>query len=375
MNKRIFVLVSNDIQHDQRVAKVCATLSDMDYHVTIVGRLLPESQPFDSPHEIVRLRLLFRRGFPFYIMLQLRMFFFLLFRRADIILANDLDTLWPAYIISWLKGSILVYDSHEYFTEAEGLTGRKFPKRVWEKLEASMFPKLKHVYTVNDSIAAIYREKYGVPVRVVRNVPPRIETPMSLSREELGLPLNPPIIMLQGAYIDPDRGGMEAVQAMQWVKDAILVIVGDGRDIARMKQEAQRPELLNRIVFYPKQPIERLRAFTRHASIGLSLDKPTHLNYKFSLPNKLFDYMHAGVPVLISDLPETGRIVRDYGIGEIISSHEPAVIAAQLNDMLASDQLKQMQHACEQASFLFNWHQESKVVMDIFTNAQNAIAK
>ena len=363
---RIIVLVSNDVQHDQRVAKVCNTLHEMGHEIIVLGRRLKESQDVHRPYRVVRLRLLFRTGFLFYGALQWRFFYYLLFHRADVILANDLDTLLPAYLVAKMKGSALVYDSHEYFTEAEGLTGRPFPKRVWEKLEAWIFPKLKHVYTVNDSIASIYHKKYGVDVRVIRNVPPLLEETSLLSRAELGLPESVPIVLLQGAYIDPDRGGMEAVQAMEWLTDAVLVVVGDGRDIARMKQEAQRPELVDRVCFFPKQPIERLRAYTRQASIGLSLDKPAHLNYLYSLPNKLFDYIHAGLPVLISNLPETSRVVREWGVGEIIDISEPKIIAARLKEMLHGNQLKRMQEACGAARLVFNWQQESKILLDIF---------
>lgn len=368
---RIIVLVSNDVQHDQRVAKVCNTLHEMGHEIIVLGRRLKESQDVHRPYRVVRLRLLFRTGFLFYGALQWRFFWFLLFHRADVILANDLDTLLPAYLVAKMKGSALVYDSHEYFTEAEGLTGRPFPKRVWEKLEAWIFPKLKHVYTVNDSIASIYHKKYGVDVRVIRNVPPLLEETSSLSRAELGLPESVPIVMLQGAYIDPDRGGMEAVQAMEWLSDAVLVVVGDGRDIARMKQEAQRPELSGRVYFFPKQPIERLRAYTRHASIGLSLDKPVHLNYLYSLPNKLFDYIHADVPVLITNLPETSRIVREWNVGEIIDGNDPKTIASRLKQMLDGEALKRMQHACGDARLVFNWQQESQTLLDIFVAVES----
>ena len=187
MGKHITVLVSNDLQHDQRVAKVCATLLEMGFRITLVGRLLPDSKPFERPYETRRFRLPFHTGALFYTALNVRLFFYLLFKRTDIIVANDLDTLLPAFLIARMKGKELVYDSHEYFTEAEGLTNRPFPKKVWLAVESFIFPKLKHVITVNETIAGIYRALYHVPVHVVRNVPPLRNEVVHASRESLGL--------------------------------------------------------------------------------------------------------------------------------------------------------------------------------------------
>jgi len=208
------------LQHDQRVAKVCNTLLSLDYDITLVGRFTRGSKPFERPYAIKRFRLLFSRGALFYAALNFRLFFYLLFKKTDVILANDLDTLLPAYLISKLRGKRLVYDSHEYFTEAEGLTGRRFQKGVWLAIERWIFPKLKDVYTVNESIAAIYRKQYGVDVKVVRNIPELNPLNYIKTRAELGLPEDKKILLLQGAYIDPDRGGVELVKAMQYVRHA-----------------------------------------------------------------------------------------------------------------------------------------------------------
>ena len=157
--KRITVLVSNDLEFDQRVAKVCSTLEQLGYQITLVGRMLPTSRHFERSYPTKRFKLLFERGALFYAALNIRMFWYLLLAKTDVILANDLDTLLPAFLVSKLRGKELVYDSHEYFTEAEGLTGRGFQKKVWLSIERFVFPKLKRVYTVNESIASIYRDE------------------------------------------------------------------------------------------------------------------------------------------------------------------------------------------------------------------------
>jgi glycosyltransferase involved in cell wall biosynthesis len=366
MGKHITVLVSNDLQHDQRVAKVCATFLEMGFRITLVGRLLPDSKPFERPYETLRFRLPFQTGALFYAALNVRLFFYLLFKRTDIIVANDLDTLLPAFLIARLKGRELVYDSHEYFTEAEGLTNRPLPKKVWLAIEGFIFPKLKHVITVNETIAGIYRALYHVPVHVVRNVPMLREAVVVASREALGLPTDKRIILLQGAYIDPDRGGMELAQSMEFLPDALLLIIGSGRDLENIKREVAKRKLEDRVRFIDKLPFRELQQYTAVADVGVSLDKPLHLNYAYSLPNKLFDYIHAGLPVLVSDLPELRRIVEGYNLGRVVNRVEPREIATALQEMFSDENVGVWKLNALKAARELNWQREQEVVRKVY---------
>ena len=364
--KHITVLVSNDLQHDQRVAKVCATLLELGFRITLVGRLLPDSKPFERPYETRRFRLPFHTGALFYAALNVRFFFYLLFKRTDIIVANDLDTLFPAFVVARMKGKELVYDSHEYFTEAEGLTNRPFPKKVWLAIEGFVFPKLKHVITVNETIAGIYRALYHVPVNVVRNVPMLREEVVAASRDTLGLPTDKRIVLLQGAYIDPDRGGMELAQSMEFLPDALLLIIGSGRDLENIKREVAKRKLEDRVRFIAKLPFSELQQYTAVADVGVSLDKPLHLNYAYSLPNKLFDYIHAGLPVLVSDLPELRRVVETYNVGAVVSKIEPQEIAVSLQQMFDGGALPVWSKNALQAAKELNWQREQEVVKRVY---------
>ncbi len=366
--KHITVLVSNDLQHDQRVAKVCNTLLDMGYQITLVGRLMKGSSDFKRPYEIKRFQLMFFSGALFYAALNTRLFFYLLFKKTDIILSNDLDTLLPAFIISKWRRKKLVYDSHEYFTEAEGLTGRSLQKKTWEKIEGWIFPKLKYVYTVNESIAAIYRSKYQVNVQVVRNIPMLNPLQKIKSRSELGLPSDKKIILLQGAYIDPDRGGAELVHAMSRIENVLLLIIGSGREIEVLKELVRTLSLEEKVRIFPKMPFEDLRQYTANCDLGLSLDKPLHLNYTLSLPNKLFDYIHAGIPVLVSDLPELRRIVLENNIGRITPAVEPTILADEITKTLSHTDFELWKKNCLVAREKLNWQSESKVLHSIINS-------
>lgn len=328
---RAIVCVTNDLSTDNRVHRTCVVLRELGHEVLLVGRLLPDSLPLQRPYATKRMRLLFRKGPLFYAEYNLRLFFLLLFRRADLIVANDLDTLLACYLA---KGSRkLVYDSHEYFTEVPELQAR-FAKRVWLAIERWIFPTLKHAVTVNGSIAQAYRERYGVPVEVVRNIPMHKELGPLPSRKELDLPEDRFILVLQGSGINVDRGGEEAVLAMRELPDALLLIIGGGDALPVLERLVKEQGLADRVRLLPRMPYERMMQYTRNADLGLSLDKDTNLNYRFSLPNKLFDYFRAHIPALVTDLPEVAGIVRRYEAGVVIPRAEPALIAAEVRRLI-----------------------------------------
>lgn len=364
--KKITVLVSNDLEFDQRVAKVCSTLENLNFQITLVGRRLPTSREFTRNYTVKRFNLFFTKGALFYAALNIRLFWYLLFTKTDVILANDLDTLLPAYLVSKIRGKELVYDSHEYFTEAEGLTGRGFQKNVWLRIERFIFPKLKRVYTVNESIAAIYRDLYSVKVDVVRNIP-RLSKPQPNDRSVLNLPIDKRIVILQGAYLDPDRGGKEALEAVTFLDNVLLIIIGSGREMPLLKEMAKDSAYTGKVLILDKMPADQLRQYTQVADLGLSLDKPLHLNYTLSLPNKLFDYIHAGIPVVVSDLPELRRIVNSYKVGWLVAAVEPRQIAHTIQEALTSNELEEKKANCLKAAQELNWENEEKVLKRIFS--------
>lgn len=360
--KRITVLVSNDLTHDQRVKKTCASLMDQGHEPFLIGRKLKSSMNLERPYPTRRLSLGFSKGVLFYAALNIRLFFFLLFHKTDTIWANDLDTLLPAFLASKLRGKELIYDSHEYFTEAAGLSGRAFQKGVWQAVEGLIFPRLKNVITVNESIAKIYREKYGVDVKVLRNVPVKREKKGRKGRKEMGLPEDRFIAILQGAYLDIDRGALEAVKAVEQLEGVLLLLIGSGADHKAASEYVKANNLEDKVMVFPKLPYEELCNYTACSDIGLSLDKGLYFNYLYSLPNKVFDYIHAGIPVLASNLPEVSNVVLGSGIGICIEEVNPEQIARGIELMRSCD-LSIYHPALEKAKEDFHWEREFNGIM------------
>ena len=365
---RAIVSVTNDLYTDQRVHKVCTFLHEKGYDVLLIGRKKRTSTALpERGYKTKRMRLLFETGVLFYAFFNLRLFILLLFKRADVLVSNDLDTLLANYWASKFKRKVeLVYDSHEYFTEVPELINRPRVQKVWLKIEQMIFPKLTKIYTVNDSIAKIYADLYFKDIKVVRNISPLWKNTAILDKKSLNIPENKRLLILQGAGINIDRGAEEMIEAMTQI-DAVLMVVGDGDVVPQLKKRVEHLQLTEKVIFYGKKPYDTMMNYTYHAEIGLTLDKPTNMNYRLSLPNKVFDYMHAGTAVVATEIKEVAKIVRNYEIGEVLESLTTDQLASTINRILSDkDRLNTYLENCAKAAQVENWNNETKILNSIY---------
>lgn len=363
--KRIILSVTNDIATDQRVNRIVKTLSDCRFNVTIIGVKRKNSKKIVSPdYNSVLLRVPFQKGALFYGSFNIILFFYLLFKKVDILVANDLDSLPANYLASFIKKKVIVYDSHELFTEVPELVGRPHIQKIWLKIEKLIVPKLKHCYTVCDSIAQYYTSLYKVPFEVVRNVPFKKQVPQN---NEIPTQFkNKKIIIYQGA-LNVGRGIENAIVAMQYLEDTLLLIAGKGDIDKELRQLVEVKKLENKVIFLGSLVPQELFQYTLMADLGFSLEEHLGMSYYFALPNKLFDYIQAQVPVIVSNLPEMAAIVQKYQIGEIAQSHEPRQLAMQFMEMLENEEKRKFwKKNLLPASEELCWENEKKVLLKIF---------
>jgi len=369
--------VINDLVGDQRLHRMASTLSENGYNVLVTGRLLPDSLPLDARnYSCRRVKMWFTRGKAFYLEYNLRLLLFLLRQRVDIIHANDLDTLLASFLAARIKRIPLVYDSHEYFTEVPELIDRPRTRKIWLLLEQWIFPRLRYVYTVNESIANIYSQKYGVKVRTIRNLPVSKPKPLPKSDSQSDQP-STFILLYQGA-LNIGRGIELMIKSMQYLPGCELWIIGKGDVEQELRQLSRRQPYPQRIVFQGFVPPDKLYTLTAQASVGLSLEEDRGENYRLASPNKIYDYIQARIPVIVSDLPEMRKIIEKFHVGEILpaSQYHPKGLAAKVQQ-LYTDPVTYNRYvkATYIASGMLNWEIEQQKLLDIYQELETSSSR
>jgi len=324
--KHIVISVTNDLVTDRRVEKVCLLLEKLNYEITLIGRKLPGSLPISRKYKTIRMNLFFKKGFLFYAEYNVRLFLKILFIKKDILLANDLDTLSANYLVSKIQNKKLVYDSHELFTEVPELVSRPTVQKVWLAIENHIFPKLKNVYTVNNEIAEFYSKKYKIPVKVIRNITPKLTNKTIdkvLSEDIKG---KNKMLILQGSGINMDRGAEEAVMMMQYLENTVLFIIGGGDVFKKLKDLVQKLDLKNKVFIKDKMPYNDLMEIIAH-------------------------------------------LVTKNNIGYVTKTHDPKELAEIIKHILSDDKkINIWKNNLVKASEIYTWENESKKLQEIFIN-------
>ena len=344
---------------------------DHGYEILLIGRSSLDGLQAQKTFPVKQFRMLFRRGFFFYAEINTRLFWTLIFKRKSLLIANDLDTLLPVFLASKLSNTPLIYDSHEYFTEVPELQNRPIVKSFWEKLERALFPRLRYVITVNEALAEIYFGKYKVPVTVLKNVPElsnKLESIKGVVRDEKLDNDEEKFLIYQGA-LNVGRGIELMIDSMVGLKEFKLLIVGEGDISEELKAQVVEMRLEDRILFQGRLLPDQLKKLTPTAVLGLSLEEDLGQNYRYALPNKLFDYIHAGIPVIVSDLPVMSKIVQEYGVGEVLKDRTPQGLSELIRKIHSKKE--SYEATLVEAVKKLNWNQEKKTFQKLLDHLEN----
>ena len=320
--------VTNDMVTDRRVQRHAATLKESGYDVVVLGR-----KQIVTRHA---------HGWRFYYEYNIALRRAVAGQKPDIVWANDTDTLLGCWLAARRCRAKLVMDAHELFPEVPEIQHKPLVKWVWRTLERKLMPKCDALLTVCDSIAGYYKERYGVEMAVVRNI--RGQWPVAsgqcamqdctsqLNTEHL--PLNTKTLLYQG-HVNLGRGVDWAIDALEWLEDCLLVVAGDGDLLEQMKTYAASKPWADRVTFLGRQTPDALQALTAKADVGLVMLEDMGLSYHYALPNRIGDFVQAGVPMVVSDLPEMATVVMRYRIGEVMRAPGARALADSIKKVLA----------------------------------------
>lgn len=358
MSKRVVFSVTNDLNHDQRMERICTSLANAGYRVTLVGVLHRSSQSLrDKPFRQQRLRVFFPSGKLFYFEYNLRLFFWLLFQPADLFCAIDLDTIMPNFWVSFLRRKQRVYDAHELFCEMKEVVSRPLIHKCWSAIESWYLPRFKYGYTVNQVIAEIFNKKYGVNYRVVRNLPVLIEEAFSIEKDNY--------LLYQGA-VNEGRAFEVLIPAMQWINTP-LWICGDGNFMEQTRELVRKYGVEDKVVFKGRVLPEDLRKITMRAKLGFTLFENKGLNNYYSLANRFFDYFHAATPQVCVNYPVYAQLNKEAPVAVLLDELSPECLARTVEGLLNdSFQYRQLQENCLRLRQELNWQREQAILLDFY---------
>jgi len=385
--RHVAMAVYGDVSHDARVMREAVTLASAGYRVTILclpGGVVPDLgnridvRTFEprrsrvrpgsaSPYATTRrARSLARRlGWVVAYVANLKAWgrWAVNEVEADIWHAHDLPALEA--ITAVLDKVTSVYDSHELYLEAG--TPARLPhvlRRLLRWRESRLISRVDAVITVNPSIAHELSERYGVKPTVVMNCPPRpVGTLAGVMRQTLELGERP-VVMYHGG-VSPDRGIETMLGALPLLPESVtFVVLGDGS----LGHERVADENDERVRWHPAVPVGDLARWLVDADIGVILFAPVELNNVLATPNKLFEYMSAAVPVVVSRFPELERIVTETGCGTTVDPTDPNDVAAAIRSLLADDDRRRRsgRNGFAAAQDRYNWETQAELLLGVY---------
>ena len=295
--------------------------------------------------------------------------------RPDIVHANDANTLQPAMAVASRLQVPFVYDSHELWTQ-RNVAGRRPVATVVERwVERRGIRRAAAVITVSPSIAGYLQSTYRLPQTpvLVRNVPPAAQRTTDRRDGRLrllaGLPDEARVIAY-GGRITTNRGVEETIDALAELPDDVhLVVLGYGAAayIDSLRGRSRERGVEERLHFVGKVPSDEVSVALADADASVVFVRPTCLSYRWSLPNKLFESIHGGLPIVAADLPDTRRIVEEHGVGEVFASEEPRVMAQTILRVISDPE--RYRSASRHAATLLTWEGESVRLLEVYRRA------
>ena len=290
---------------------------------------------------------------------------------AEVFHCHDLNTLNVGARCKSKTGAKLVYDSHELQTERNRMT--EDGKRKAQAEEGRYLPDVDAMIVASPSWIDWDRNLYGTlpdPTVTILNVPETTDIDRSKDlRSELEIDPEDRVVIYQGS-IQENRGIEPAIDAVAGLNRVVLVVIGYGHHRPVLENLVEQRNLTDKVKFFGPVPNHELISYSASADIGLANIVNSSVSYNTSLPNKLFEYAMAGIPVVGSDSPQIGRIVTEEQIGEVCDAEDPAALADAIETILSNP--SRYTAGLERATTRYNWSVEKQHLIDLYATLGSA---
>ncbi|MFT4778548.1 MAG: glycosyltransferase involved in cell wall biosynthesis [Flavobacteriales bacterium] len=364
-------LVLNNFTSDNRVYKTAKSLTDFGYSVTIIALLKGDVKAKDEidgiPIERIELKTMALPegtlwGAIKYLEIIWKMVF--RYRKYDIWHCNDFEIFFMGVLAKMTRPKLkLVYDSHEYQSERYGKAG--IEKKFISRMEKLTIHKAEAFITVSAGIAEEYKRRFGVkaPCLVYNSPHYTVVSKSSVLRDKFGIPSSSKIFLYQGG-LAVSRGMELLLETFERMNDPSLhlVMMGSGKFQPLVEKIAGRSDVVH---FHPSVPYHDLIQYTASVDVGIISTQNLCLNNWFCMPNKLFEYIQAEIPVLTNNLHDCRQIVREWKIGEVIPEYTTEDLEKSVREMARKD-LSQYSDGLKKAKLNFQWNTEEKKLKEIY---------
>ncbi len=358
-SKKIICTVTNDLNYDQRMKKICSSLIKAGYDVLLVGRKRKNSKNLqERSFNQHRINCFFDAGKLFYLEYNLRLFFFLISQKAFANNAIDTDSLLANYLASKIRRTHLVFDGHEYFTEMEEVVERPITKWIWKIVENICLPSVSAAYTISKGYAKLFEGRFTKNFEIVRNI-------AVFKQRDLTKPRNG--VLYQGS-VNHGRGLEKLIQAMPNIKSS-LTICGEGDLYQKLQNDSLKLNLTDKIHFTGYISPAELEKHTIKAQVGITLFSNDGLSNHHSLCNRFFDYLHNAVPQIAMAYPEYVAFNNEFEVAILLDELTPENIANAINKLLTDSELyNRLKANAIAASKEYQWQNEEKKLISLYNS-------
>ncbi len=355
--------------HDTRVTNLTKSLIEDNVEVRVISFdwTTPDFQTITGKTSIYKLDKS-KSSILYYLNFLRILFRELLKTRSSIYIAEDIYTLPLVTFVSKLRGAKLYYNSREFYAFLGGLRNRKKLQSAIRAIEKFFIKKTDKVFVTGEGDAEFLQEYYGISnTVVVRNLPLEKKPQNKIDlRAKLNIPANDLILLYQGVILE-GRGFKPILHTLAEINNFHFVVLGSGVFQSKYEELAEKLNISNRVHFLGTIDQTELINYTAATDIGLALIENISKSYYYALPNKLFEYIMAEVPVLCSNLPQMKKIVEGYKVGEVVDIEKNGELKTRLKYLLVNrDKLFEYKQNCKSASSELNWQKEYEKVKHLF---------